>query len=62
MTEIRQLLSHITHLGLAVNFSKRKLPPSQSVEFIGIILDTRLIKVSPLEQRVNKILLLLQEF
>ncbi|KAA0706456.1 hypothetical protein E1301_Tti022950 [Triplophysa tibetana] len=62
MMEIGQLLSDITHLGLAVNFSKSKLTPIQSVEFIGIILNSRLMKASPSEQRVNSILLLLPRF
>ncbi len=56
------LISHVTQLGLKVNFSKSQLVPCQSVKCIGILLDSKLMKASPSPQRVDNILLLLKCF
>lgn len=62
IVEITQLLFHIAWLGLAVNFGKNQLTPTQSVKFIGVILVSQLMIASLSEQRVNNILQLLQQF
>ena len=41
------LIHHVTRLGLTVNYKKSCLVPSQSVVFIGLVLDSRLMLASP---------------
>lgn len=52
-TATRQLLSHVTALGFTINWTKSSLTPSQSVEFIGMNLDSRqmLASLTPTRQR-----------
>lgn len=50
------LLAHVTQLGLTVNFAKSSLIPSQRVVFIGVVLDSVMMRASPSPQRVDDIL------
>ena len=50
------LLNHVTQLGLTVNFAKSCLVPSQRVGFIGVVLDSLMMRASPSPQRVDDIL------
>lgn len=50
------LLSHVTRLGLRVNFTKSCLVPSQSTLFLGMTLNSVTMKACPSPQRVDDIL------
>ncbi|XP_056269652.1 uncharacterized protein LOC130193228 [Pseudoliparis swirei] len=51
-----RLLSHVALLGLRVNMQKCSLPPSQSITFISIALDSAAMRARPSRQRVDDIL------
>ena len=56
------LLRHVTLLGITVNFPKSCLLPSQRAAFIGLTLDSRQMRASPIPRRVEAILQLLLRF
>lgn len=56
------LLSHVTRLGLTVNYTKSSLTPSQRVVFLGVTLDSQSMRASLSPQRVEAILNLLLRF
>ena len=45
----------MTQLGLTVNFAESSLVPSQRVVFIGVGLDSALMRASPSPQRLDDI-------
>ncbi|XP_049321018.1 uncharacterized protein LOC125781314 [Astyanax mexicanus] len=59
MADLKVLRSHVAGLGLSINLEKSSLCPSQSVQFIGMNLDSRAMKASLTTQRVVSILGLL---
>ena len=56
------LLSHIRELGLVVNEKKSHLSPSQDVVFVGMAIDSSLMRASLPAKRVDTILSFLQRF
>ncbi|KAK7878584.1 hypothetical protein WMY93_030420 [Mugilogobius chulae] len=56
-----QLLDHVSQLGLAVNFAKSSLVPSQQIVFIGIMINSVTMKASPSPQRVMDVLNLVSQ-
>ena len=56
LSDTATLLTHVTQLGLTVNFAKSSLAPSQSTVFIGIALDSVSMRACPSPRRVDDIL------
>ena len=54
------LLTHVTTQGLTVNDTKSALTPSQRTVFIGIHLDSQLMKATPSQRRVDYVIRLLR--
>lgn len=50
-----KLLAHLAHLGLSVNTQKSALQPSQSITFLGMVLDSRTMLARLSAQRVQSI-------
>ncbi|XP_030293378.1 uncharacterized protein LOC115593839 [Sparus aurata] len=53
------LLGHVNQLGLTVNYSKSSLTPSQKVDYLGMTLDSRLMRAFLSRKRVENILQLI---
>ena len=49
-------------LGVIVNLSKNSLDPTQTLNYLGMTLETSPLRVSPTLKRVQKLSLLLQQF
>ncbi|XP_077395323.1 uncharacterized protein LOC144031774 [Festucalex cinctus] len=56
------LLSHVARLGIRVNLPKSSLVPSQRTDFIGVTLDTTVMRAHPSPHRVDDVLRLLAHF
>ncbi|XP_028302785.1 uncharacterized protein LOC114463411 [Gouania willdenowi] len=56
------LFSHIGNLGLKVNYAKSNLVPSQVVRYLGLVLDSSVMRASLSPERVSAILGLLRRF
>ena len=56
------LLEQCLQLGLIINWEKSELSPSKSVIYLGIQIDTDANRVRPSSKRIDRFLLLLQEF
>lgn len=54
----RLLLEHVQKLGLAVNKAKSCLNPVQTITYIGMILDSRVISATLSHARVDRVSLL----
>ena len=50
------LLGHVNQLGLSVNYAKSSLTPSQMVDYLGMTLDSRLMRAFLSQKRVENIL------
>ena len=55
LRESALLISHITRLGLTVNYKKSSLVPSRQIGFLGIQLDSQAMKAVPSQRRASSI-------
>ena len=53
------LLRHVNQLGLTVNYSKSSLTPSQKVDYLGMTLDSQVMRAFLSQKRVKNILQLI---
>lgn len=58
----RQLLAHIERLGLVVNMQKKRLRPTQSITFLGMMLDSRSMRASLSRERLQSLISALTSF
>ena len=56
------LLSLCDHLGVLVNFSKSSLPPTQTIDYLGMSLHSSPLRAFPTQTRIQKVLSLVFEF
>lgn len=56
LRDVASLISHVTRLGFTINRKKSSLVPSQRAGFLGVQLDSRLMKATLSHQRVDNIL------
>ena len=61
-TDVATLLAHVAALGLRVNPKKSSLVPSQETIFLGMHLDSRSLRATPSQPRVDNIHQLLGRF
>ena len=62
LSDLALLIEHVTRLGLTVNYAKSSLTPSQGAVFIGIQLESQLMRAAPSRRRVDDIVQLVQQF
>ena len=62
LSNLALLIEHVTRLGFTVNYAKSSLTPSQRAVFIGIQLESQLMRAAPSSPRVDDIVQLVQQF
>nr|XP_055041699.1 uncharacterized protein LOC129429202 [Misgurnus anguillicaudatus] len=62
ISHIKALLPHLESLGLQINAQKSKLVPSQSISYLGVLLDSTSMRAHLSQQRVETLTLYLRRF
>ena len=62
MQSIAQTVELLRNLGFTIDANKSVLTPTQSIEFLGFIIDSRTMTVTLSEEKRNRILLKIRAF